>query len=72
MSDPRQEERLRVTQAQRASLPPTQLLERIKQGLSPCDDELPFAQAVRQKEESEKAARSFAKQQRQREAKPDA
>lgn len=72
MSDPRQEERLKAEELLRRRAVPTQLLERIERGLSPCDDELPFAQAVRQKEESEKAARSFAKQQRQREAKPDA
>jgi len=47
MSDPRQEDRLRP---QRNVLP-TQLEERVKLGLSPCDDDLPFAQAVRSKDE---------------------
>lgn len=71
MSDPRQEQRLAVERWQRTDIPPTQLAERIKQGLSPCDDDLPFAQAVRQKDEIHKAAKSFRKHQQEREAKPD-
>ena len=60
MSDPRQEERLRpVDRAQRSSLVPTQLAERIKRGLSPVDDDLPFAQAVRQQEDMLKACKAF-------------
>lgn len=62
MSDPRQEDRLRAeTWTRPPSLMPTQVMERIKQKLSPCDDELPFAQAVRQKEEMAKAAKAYRK-----------
>ena len=68
MSDPRQEERERVESFQRTGLPPTQLTERIKQGLSPCDDDLPFAQAVRQKDETTRAATAFGKRYRKGDA----
>ena len=37
----------------------TQVDERVKQALSPVDDEDPFAQAVRSKEEMAKTAKAF-------------
>jgi len=55
MSDPRQEERLRLQRYDE----PSQLMERIKQRLSPCDDALPFAQAVRQRDEMQQAVEAF-------------
>ncbi len=63
MSDPRQEERLRVQSMQNSKpfILPTQPLERVKLKLSPVDDELPFAQAVRQKKEMDKAAAAWRK-----------
>jgi hypothetical protein len=60
MSDPRQEERLKVQAQQNPpGYLPTQVLERIAQSLSPADDLLPFAQAVRHKEDMDKAAKAF-------------
>jgi hypothetical protein len=61
VSDPRQEERLRVQAVQRSAalVMPTQVMERIKRGLSPNDDELPFAQAVREKETRDQAAKAY-------------
>jgi len=74
MSDyPRPEQRHAVADAQRErSVIPTQVLERISQGLSPCDDDLPFAQAVRAKDEMQKAVRSFALRQKVRDSKTEA
>lgn len=66
MSDPRQEERLRA-QSRQASYLPTQVIERIRQKLSPVDDELPFAQAVRQRDDLAQAAKAFSKRQKGRE-----
>jgi hypothetical protein len=40
---------------------PTQLEQRIKQGLSPSDDELPMAQAVGHKDEMEQASKAWRK-----------
>ena len=57
MSDPRAEDRLRALRNEE----PTQLMERIKQRLSPCDDALPFAQAVRQRDEMRQAVEAFRK-----------
>lgn len=59
MTDPRQEQREAIARAQYAPLLPTQVLERVKQKLSPCDDDLPFAQAVRQRDEMQKSVESF-------------
>lgn len=59
MSDPRQEDRLRGPM-HRGSILPTQVDERIRLALSPVDDELPFAQAIRQAEEMKRAAKAFA------------
>jgi len=56
MSDPRAEDRIRH---QQRSDVPSQLMERIKQRLSPCDDALPFAQAVRQRDEMQQAVEAF-------------
>lgn len=67
MSDPHQEERERVRSVQRGALLPTQVMERISKGLSPVDDDLPFAQAVRQKEEMTRAAELFGRRQKKRE-----
>lgn len=58
MSDPRQEERLRSAPR---NWMPTQVMDRISQRLSPVDDDLPFAQAKRAKEDMDKAAASFSK-----------
>lgn len=61
MSDPRQEQREAVTRMQRAPLTTQQALERIKQRLSPCDDDLPLAQAVRQRDEMQRSVEAFRK-----------
>ena len=66
MSDPRQEDRERVQSVQRGALLPTQVMERIRLALSPVDDDLPFAQAVRQKEEMDRSAKAVAKRQKRR------
>lgn len=66
MSDPHQEERERVQSVQRVGLLPTQVAERIRLGLSPVDDDLPFAQAVRQKEQCDQASKAFGKRQKRR------
>lgn len=65
MSDPRQADRERgpwhsaVPASRRELLPHDEALKRIEQGLSPCDDELPLAQAVREKEHMQKTAAAF-------------
>ena len=60
MSDPRAEDRT-SEDGKRPWYLPTQVMERIKLRLSPCDDGLPFSQAVRQKEEMDKAAAIYRK-----------
>lgn len=60
MSDPRQEAR-EAAPARLPSYLPTQVMERIRAGMSPCDDGLPFAQAKRQREEMQKAVEAFRK-----------
>lgn len=61
MSDPRRDQRETIARAQRAPLTTAQALERIKQRLSPCDDDLPLAQAVRQRDEMQKSVEAFRK-----------
>ena len=65
MSDPRQEDRLNAPKRQ-PSIVPTQLSDRIANRLSPCDDDLPYAQAMRQHVEMQKAASLFGQRHRRK------
>jgi hypothetical protein len=54
--DPRAQDRQRIAMQRR---PTTQEPERVKQGLSPSDDDLPFPVAVRNRDEMAKTAKAF-------------
>lgn len=58
------EQRDLVRTIQRAPLTSAQQLERIKAKLSPVDDDLPLAQAQRQKDDCDRAAKAFSKRQK--------